>query len=57
VNCHDALGGPKAQPPEAVEPRGYARIVDYLVSQGAPLPAKEAGSRAVIEVLQRHGVV
>lgn len=55
-DCHDAWGGPKSQPPEAVEPRGYARIVGFLIEKGAPPPDRLSGSPAVIEVLQRLGV-
>lgn len=56
THCFDEGGG-GMKLPEEVPPRGYARIVELLISRGATLP-KDMGhaSEAVREVLRRHGV-
>ncbi|XOV86520.1 MAG: ankyrin repeat domain-containing protein [Pseudomonadota bacterium] len=56
VDCHDPIGGPSARPGLLVPERGYAAIVELLLEQGAALPTQLGGSKAVIAVLQRHGV-
>lgn len=57
VDCFDEEGGPGACPPDEVPPRGYARLADWLIAQGAGLPASIwGGSEAVQEVLRSYGV-
>jgi ankyrin repeat protein len=56
-NCFDADGGPAMRLPEEALAGPYPEIVEYLIAQGAKLPASIwGGSEPVREVLRRHGV-
>jgi len=56
VNCHDPRGGMTMKLPEEITHGDYPAVADLLIAAGARLPARDAGSEAVQDVLRRAGV-